>query len=93
MSNEIKKWFVEGIPGNGRGSVLFNTELPITDKKTTNLVITSMEGYDEDEDYDDFGSQYYCVRCTGTEDQLKQFIQTMCFDDEELMDNVTYEEE
>lgn len=70
--NKVIEVTVSNILGQGRGSIWFNTETPMTFEN--GLVMTDYDGYDEDEDFDDFGSQYYNCTLKGTQSQILDFL-------------------
>lgn len=67
---------IEGIYGQGRDSIWFNTDTPFT--MSGGSVMTDYNGYDDDEDddgdFDDFGSQYYNMTLKGTKSQIMSFL-------------------
>ena len=86
MSDEIKTWSLDQLPGDGRGGIFFNREP--TEKEMCGLELVSYDGYDdEDDDWDDFGSQYYQVTVKGTEAQVKKFIDENFYGDGDYWEN------
>lgn len=69
----VKTWSVNDLPGDGRGGVFWNSDETFTDE-LTGLSILDHNGYDEDEEFDDFGHEYYSCTVRGTEEQVKEFI-------------------
>lgn len=84
MTEEIKNWTIEKVVGEGRGNPFWNTPSEYVHEET-GLKITGHDGYedDDDEDWDDFGYPFYWFTCTGTEQQLKDFLEQECNGDEE----------
>lgn len=84
----MKRWYLERLPGDGRGGIFFNSEEEFVDD-VSGVKICGWDGYDDedDEDFDDFGSQWYTCVVEGTEEQVKEFIE------EHFYGEGTYEEE
>ena len=70
----VKTWEITEIPGDGRGGPFWNTPESYTDERS-GLKILDWDGYDEDEDFDDFGHEIYHCRCEGTLDQVNEFLE------------------
>lgn len=69
----VQTWEIDRIPGGGRGSSFFNADDQFTDPET-GIVVTGWEGYDNDEDWDDFGHEFYSCTVQGTKRQVNRFI-------------------
>ena len=82
--SEVKKWLLQELNGDGRGSVFFNSESEFVDP-ISGVKVLGWEGYDDedDDDWDDFGSQYYQCTLEGTEDQVILFIKEHFYEDGE----------
>jgi len=83
--DDVGTWEIEGIPGDGRGSIFFNADEQFTDP-SSGVVVTSWDGYDgddedEDEEWDDFGSRFYSCTVRGTKQQVDAFIDDQSYGD------------
>ena len=74
MSNQIQKFFLTNLEGQGEGDVFIGDNYGITDE-ISGVRMVEWDGWDGDfEEWYEDGYQYYNCTLIGTKDQVQHFL-------------------